>query len=121
MGCTLTSNIVPITAQINATNVIAVAVRTGARVAVLRLDQPGLAPVRVWSGAAVPRVAVGGGAIGLAEARRVLASRRGTLKVLARTRRTVEAVAVDGRRVAWIERGMRRSTRVAVVHLGTVR
>ena len=104
-----------------ATNVIAVAVRAGTRVAVLRLDQPALTPVRVWSGAAVPRVAVGGGAIGLAEARRVLAARRGTLKVLARTRRTVEAVAVDGRRVAWIERGMRRSTRVAVVHLGTVR
>lgn len=105
-----------------ATNVIVVAVRSGARVALLRVDQPALRPVRVWSGAAVPRVAVGGGSVAVAEPRRVLAARRGSLKVLTRTRRAIEAVGVDGRRVAWIERGVRRKGgRVGVVHLGVAR
>ena len=105
-----------------ATNVIVVAVRAGARVALLRVDQPALAPVRVWSGAAVPRVAVGGGSVAVAEPRRVLAARRGSLKVVTRTRRAIEAVGVDGRRVAWIERGVRRTGgRVGVVHLGVAR
>ena len=104
------------------TNVIVVAVRSGGRVALARIDQPALSPVRVWSGAAIPRVAIGGGSVAVAEPRRVLAARRGPLKVLARTRRAVEAVGVNGRRVAWIERGVRRKGgRVGVVHLGVAR
>ncbi len=58
----------------------------------------------------------------VAEPRRVLAARRGSLKVVTRTRRAIEAVGVDGRRVAWIERGVRRTGgRVGVVHLGVAR
>ena len=106
----------------SSTNVIVVAVRSGSRVALLRIDQPALTPARIWSGAAVPRVAVGGGSVAIGEARRVLASRRGSPRVLATTRRAIEAVGVDGRRVAWIERGVRRKGgRVGVVHLGVAR
>jgi hypothetical protein len=74
------------------TNVIVVAVRSGGRVALLRIDQPALSPARVWSGAAVPRVAIGGGSVAIAEPRRVLAARRGALKVLTDAAR-VEAAA----------------------------
>ena len=105
----------------SATNVIAVAVRSGSRIALLRIDQPALRATRVWTGTTVPRVAVGGGSVAVAEARRVLAARRGSLKVLARTGRAIEAVGIDGRRVAWIDRGVRRRARVAVVHLGVAR
>jgi len=100
----------------------AVAVRAGARVALLRIDQaaaPGA--VRVWSGARLPRVALGGGAVAVADGRRVLAARRGTLRTVAAPRRTVDAVGVDGRRIAWIERATRRGARVGVVRLGPVR
>ena len=46
----------------------------------------------------------------------------GSPRVLATTRRAIEAVGVDGRRVAWIERGVRRKGgRVGVVHLGVAR
>ncbi len=106
----------------SATNVIVVAVRTGARISLLRVDQPALSPVRVWRGKTLPRVAVGGGSVAVAERRRVLAARRGSLKVLTRTKRMIEAVGVDRRRVAWIERGVRRKGgRVGVVHLGIAR
>lgn len=103
-------------------DVVAVAVRSGGRVALLRVDAGAMRPVRVWSGARVPRgVAVGGGAVAVADGRRVLASRRGALRALVRTRRPVDAVGVDGRRLAWIERGLRRGSRVGVVRLGRVR
>lgn len=105
----------------SATNVVVVAIRSGSRVALLRFDQPALRATRVWTGTTIPRVAVGGGAVAVAESRRVLAARRGSLKVLARTKRAVEAVGIDDRRVAWIERGVRRRARVAVVHLGVAR
>jgi hypothetical protein len=105
-----------------ATNVIVVAVRVGGRITLLRVDQPALSPVRVWRGRTLPRVAVGGGSVAVAERRRVLAARRGSLKVLTRTKRTIEAVGVDRRRVAWIERGTRRKGgRVGVVRLGVAR
>lgn len=96
---------------------VAVAVRIGPRVAVLRVG--GGPAVRVWSGARVPRVATGGGAVAVADVRRVWASRRGALRLAVRARRPIDAVAVDGRRLAWVERGLRRGARVGVVRLGT--
>lgn len=100
----------------------AVAVRVGARVALLRVDERApVRAVRVWTGARVPRVALGGGAVAVADGRRVRASRSGVVRVLATGRRVVDAVGVDGRRVAWIERGTRRGTRVGVVRLGRLR
>ena len=72
----------------------------------------------MWSGARVPRVAVGGGSVALADGRAVWAARRGALSLRDHTaRRPVDAVAVDGRRLAWAERGLRRGTRVAVLRL----
>jgi hypothetical protein len=37
---------------------------------------------------------------------------------VATARRAVDAVGVDGPRVAWVERGLRRGARVGVVRLG---
>lgn len=100
----------------------AVAVRVGARVALLRVDEAApVRAVRVWTGARVPRVALGGGSIAVADGRRVRASLSGPLRVTATGRRIVDAVGVDGRRVAWIERGTRRGARVGVVRLGRLR
>jgi hypothetical protein len=100
----------------------AVAARVGGRVALLRVDEGAAArAVRVWTGARVPRVALGGGAIAVADGRRVRASRSGALRIVVTGRRIVDAVGVDGRRLAWIERGTRRGTRVGVVRLGRVR
>lgn len=106
----------------SAPRMFAVAVRAGARVALLRIDEAA-APraVRVWAGAGLPHVGLGGGAVAVADGRRVLASRRGPLRVVATVRRRVDAVGVDGGRVAWIERGTRRGVRVGVIRLGAVR
>jgi hypothetical protein len=105
-----------------APGLFAVAVRVGAGVTLLRVDEaPAPRAVRVWSGARVPRVALGGGAIAVADGHRVLASRRGPLRVAATSRRVVDAVGVDGRRLALIERATRRGQRVGVVRLGSVR
>ena len=100
----------------------AVAVRAGGRVVLLRIDQTA-APraVRVWSGARLPRVALGGGAMAVADGRRVLAARRGALRTVTRPPRVVDAVGVDGRRIAWIERATRRGARVGVVRVGRLR
>lgn len=102
-----------------AAGTFAVAVRAGARVALLRIDE-GAAPraLRVWTGPRLPRVALGGGAVAVADGRRVLAARRGVLRVAATGRRAIDAVGVDGRRLAWIERGTRRGARVGVLRLG---
>lgn len=106
----------------SAPRTFAVAVRAGSRVVLLRIDEaPAPRAVPVWSGAGLPRVALGGGAVAVADGRRVLASRRGALRVVATARRPVDAVGVDGRRLAWIERALRRGARVGVVRLGTVR
>jgi len=75
--------------------------------------------VRVWSGSRPPRVATGGGAVAVADGRRVWASRRGALRLAVRSRRPIDAVGVDGRRLAWVERGLRRGARVGVARLGT--
>jgi hypothetical protein len=102
-----------------AAGLTAVAVRAGTRVAVVRIDAGGAR--RVWSGARVPRVAVGGGSVALADGRAVWAARRGALRRVTTARRPVDAVAVDGRRLAWAERGLRRGTRVAVLQLAAIR
>lgn len=99
----------------------AVAVRLGARVGLVRIDEAAPRVVRVWTGARTPRVALGGGSVAVADGRRVLASRRGALRRVATVRRAVDAVGVDDRRVAWVERGTRRGSRVGVIRLGRVR
>jgi hypothetical protein len=101
-----------------ARGLVAAAVRAGGRVRLVRWSGGGRART-VWSGATVPRVSVGGGAVAVGERRRVLASRRGPLRQVARTRGPVAAVAVDGRRVAWLERLTRRGARVTVARLGS--
>ena len=98
-----------------------VAVRTGSRVAVVRVDGGALAARRVWTGTRVPRVAVGGGSIALADGRAVWAGRSGALRRVTTARRQVDAVAVDGRRLAWAERGTRRGARVSVLRLARIR
>jgi hypothetical protein len=102
-----------------APGVTAVAVRAGARVLLVRIA--GDRAVRVWAGRRVPRVAVGAGSLAVADGRRVLASRSGPLRRVATGRRVVDAVGVDGARIAWVERGVRRGTRVGVLRLGRVR
>ncbi len=87
----------------------------------MRIDQAAPRAVRVWTGARTPRVALGGGSVALTDGRRVLASRRGALRRVATARRAVDAVGVDDRRVAWVERGTRRGARVGVIRLGRVR
>ncbi len=101
-----------------AAGVTAVAIRTGSRVAVVRVDAGGARPV--WSGARVPRVTVGGGSVALADGRAVFASRTGTLRRVTTARRQVDAVAIDGRRLAWAERAVRRGARVAVLRLARI-
>lgn len=102
-----------------AAGLTAVAVRAGSRVAVVRVDAGGAR--RVWSGTRVPRVAVGGGSVALADGRGVFAARRGPLRRVTTARRQVDAVAIDGRRLAWAEHGMRRGARVAVLRLAAIR
>ncbi len=105
-----------------ARGLVAISVRRGpASWVVLRVDDgPAPRAVRVWSGRRAPRVAVGGGSVAVADGRRVLAARRGAVRPVVTARRRVDAVGVDGRRVAWVERGLRRGARVGVVRLGRV-
>ncbi|HTI33215.1 MAG TPA: hypothetical protein VL422_06015 [Miltoncostaea sp.] len=98
-----------------APGVVVVAVRSGSGVALLRLR--GGAPVRIWSGARLPRVAVGRGAVAIADGRRVLAARRGALRLVRTASRPVDGIGVDATRLAWVERGLRRGARVGVVRL----
>ena len=93
--------------------VTAVAVRAGSRVAVLRVDarrrRGGCGPAR-----RVParrrRRRLGGAR---RRPRGVGRPAAGALRRVTTARRQVDAVAVDGRRLAWAERGLRRGTRVA--------
>jgi hypothetical protein len=66
-------------------------------------------------------VAVGGGAVAAADGRAVRAARSGPLRRVTTARRQVDAVAVDGRRLAWTERATRRGARVAVLRLARIR
>ena len=102
-----------------ARGVTAVALRAGSGVAVVRVDAGGAR--RVWTGRRVPRVAVGGGSVAVADGRAVWAARSGALRRVTTARRQVDAVAIDGRRLAWAERGLRRGTRVAVLRLAAIR
>ncbi|WP_217914270.1 hypothetical protein [Miltoncostaea marina] len=104
-------------------DVVAVAVRAGRGAAVVRLAGAATRATRVWSGPRAPRaLAAGGGSVAVADGRDVLARRgSGALRRVARGRRAIDGVAVDGRRVAWMERGLRRGGRVAVLRLGRVR
>jgi hypothetical protein len=94
---------------------VVVAVRSGGGVALLRTRPGGV--TRIWSGRRVPRVAVGRGAVAIADGRRVLAARRGALRPVRTAPRPVDGVGVDGRRLAWVERGLRRGARVGVIRL----
>ena len=99
---------------------VAVAVRAGGGVRLLRVDPATGAAGTVWRGARTPRVSVGGGAVAVADGRRVLASRSGPLRPVGRGRGPVAAVAVDGRRVALLERVRARGARVTVARLRPV-
>ena len=99
---------------------VAVAVRAGAGVRLLRVDPATGASGTVWRGPRMPRVSVGGGAVAVAVGRRVLASRSGPLRPVGRGRGPVAAVAVDGRRVALLERVRARGARVTVARLRPV-
>ncbi len=99
---------------------IVAAARVGAGVRLIRLDAATGAARTVWRGARVPRVAVGGGAVAVGDGRRVLASRSGVVRAVGRARGPVAAVAVDGRRAAWLERVHVRGARVTVARLGPV-
>ncbi|MFN8120924.1 MAG: hypothetical protein U0237_00700 [Thermoleophilia bacterium] len=79
-------------------------VRAGRVASVRTLDVASGAVRTVWRGTTLPRVAVGGGAVAVADGRRILAARGGTARRVALARGPVAAVAVDGDRVAWFER-----------------
>lgn len=106
----------------SAAGLSAVAVRRGRAVLLMRIDHEGAPRARrAWAGRRVPAVALGGRSLAVADGPRVLAARRGGLRQVARARRRVDGVGVSGRRVAWVERGLRRGARVGVVRLGRVR
>lgn len=98
-----------------APGIVAVAVRSGRRVTLLRVGSG--APAPVWSGTRLPRVALGGGAVAVADGRRVLAARRGPLRPVRVSPRPVDGVGVDGARLAWAERGLRRGVRIGLLRL----
>jgi hypothetical protein len=85
---------------------------------------PGSSTRVVWSGRRTPRVAVGRGAVVVADGRRILASRSGTLRRVAQARGDVAAVAADADRAAWFERLTKRTpagrSRVTVARLARV-
>ena len=104
---------------------LVVLTRAGATARVHRIDTAGGTPRLVWRGTRLPRVAVGGGSVAVADGRRVLASRAGAVARVAQARGPVAAIAVDGDRVAWFERvtisrGGARPARWTVARLGAV-
>jgi hypothetical protein len=107
-----------------APGLVVVAARVGAGVEVARYDLPGLRRRVLWRGASLPALAVGGGAVALAEGRNVLAGRR-ALRLVRRAAGPVAAVAVGAGMVASFERvaaparprGAPRSTRVWLTRL----
>jgi hypothetical protein len=104
-----------------APGLVAVLSRAGARLAVTRIDAGAGPPSarRVWSGAALPAVAVGAGTLAIADGRRVLASRLGRAgaRRVTTARRRVDAIGADGARLAWVERGRRKGLRVGILRL----
>lgn len=101
--------------------VTVVAVRAGRRVRLLRLGAGSGAARAIWSGSRLPRVGVGGGSVAVADGRRVLAARTGPVRLQRRARGRVPAVAVDGSRLAWLERVVVRRARTTVARLGALR
>lgn len=98
-----------------------VAVRTGTRVRVVRVDGAAARPRTVWNGRTVPPLGVGGGTVALADGGRLLAARAGrAARPVARTSGVVSAVAADGDRAAWLSRGTRKRARVTVARLAQV-
>jgi hypothetical protein len=59
--------------------------------------------------------------VAVGDGRVVWAARGGALRRVTTARRQVDAVAVDGRRLAWTERGTRRGARVSVLRLARIR
>lgn len=88
---------------------------------VLRVDAAAARPRSLWNGRAVPRVAAGGGTVAIADGRRILTQRRtGRTRRVATAAGVVPALAADGTRVAWLQRGVRQRQRVTVARLVAV-
>lgn len=78
--------------------------RVGAGHEVSRVDTQGVV-TRIWSGAARPMVAVGGGTVAIVAGRTVLAARGGApARRAAVANGLVVGVAADGDRLAWLQR-----------------
>lgn len=84
--------------------VLAVAVRVGGRIEVARHEVASGRRSVIWRGARVPPVAIGGGAVTVADGRRVMGARGARMRLLRTATGTVAALATDGRRVASFER-----------------
>lgn len=107
-----------------APGLVAVLSRAGAGHVVTRVDAGAGAPRarRAWSGGRAPSVAVGGGSLAIGDGRRVLAARgAGATRLVTTARRRVDAVGVDGGRLAWVERGRKKGLRVGIVRLAALR
>lgn len=99
---------------------VVVATRVGTGVRVLRWDGPAAGRMRaIWSGRALPRLAVGGGTVALADGRRILAARAGrpAATQVATANGAVAAVAADGARVGWLARTRLKGARATVARL----
>jgi hypothetical protein len=94
-----------------APGVVVAATRVRGRVEVARHDLPRGVRRVLWRGPAVPPLAVGGGAVAVADGRRVLAGRGAALRPVRTARGVVAALATDGRRLAVFERGTVKNTR----------
>jgi hypothetical protein len=75
----------------------------------------------LWRGSRIPPVAIGAGAISIADRRRVLAGRGARLRLARTATGTVAALATDGARVGSFERLTVRQRRGPAVRRTTVR
>lgn len=101
---------------------VVVALRAGRGAQVARHDLARGRRAVLWRGRSLPRIAAAGGAVAIADGRRVLAGRAGRVAPVGRAGGAVGALATDGRRVAIFERiASRRGSRVTVVRLVRLR
>ena len=102
--------------------VVAATVRVGTAVKVVRIDPATGTALVAWTGTRVPKVAVGGGSLVVADGQRLLAARSGRAVRVAAAHGVVAAVAVDGDRFAWFERRLqtRKKPRRTLALLGVV-